>query len=157
MSFKTTDFTLASAVADSGTVTFAYPAGTAQANFTGANAAADGIAIINDNDVYTEASADVSFAYGASVITLTNDTGQTWAAGSSVRVQLGQAGADSPGLGPAAAIDSLTDSSGGTASDTLPAISGTYSQTEVRNSVATLAAKQEEILAALRTKGIIET
>lgn len=35
----------------------------------------------------------------------------------------------------------LTDSSGGTASDTLAAISGTYSQSEIRNSIASLAAK----------------
>lgn len=35
----------------------------------------------------------------------------------------------------------LTDSSGGTAADTIDAIGGTYSQAEVRNAVASLAAK----------------
>lgn len=40
----------------------------------------------------------------------------------------------------------LTDNSGGTASDTLAAISGTYSQAEVRNSIATLAAKINYLL-----------
>lgn len=35
----------------------------------------------------------------------------------------------------------LTDNSGGSATDTLAAISGTYSQAEVRNSIASLAAK----------------
>lgn len=38
-------------------------------------------------------------------------------------------------------VVALTDSSGGTASDTIAAIGGTYSQTEVRNAVASLAAK----------------
>jgi hypothetical protein len=38
-------------------------------------------------------------------------------------------------------IGALTDSSGGTASDTIAAIGGTYSQTEVRNAIASLAAK----------------
>jgi hypothetical protein len=38
-------------------------------------------------------------------------------------------------------ITALTDNSAGTASDTLVAISGTYTQTEVRNSIASLAAK----------------
>lgn len=38
-------------------------------------------------------------------------------------------------------IVSLTDNSGGTAADTIAAIGGTYSQTEVRNAVASLAAK----------------
>jgi hypothetical protein len=37
----------------------------------------------------------------------------------------------------------LTDSSGGTASATLAAISGTYVQAEVRNSIASLAAQIE--------------
>jgi hypothetical protein len=38
-------------------------------------------------------------------------------------------------------VAELTDSSGGTASDTLAAISGTYVQAEIRNSIASLAAK----------------
>ncbi len=40
-----------------------------------------------------------------------------------------------------AAITALTDSSGGTAADTIAAIGNSYSQTEVRNAVASLAAK----------------
>ncbi len=47
-------------------------------------------------------------------------------------------------------ITSLTDSSGGTASNTLAAISATYVQAEVRNSIASLAAKVEAILQELR-------
>lgn len=39
------------------------------------------------------------------------------------------------------ALAELTDNSGGTAADTIEAIGGTYSQTEVRNAVASLAAK----------------
>ncbi len=48
-----------------------------------------------------------------------------------------------------AQVAELTDSSGGTASDTLAAISGTYSQAEVRNSIATLAAKVNYLLRKL--------
>ena len=44
-----------------------------------------------------------------------------------------------------AAITDLTDNSGGTASDTIAAIGATYSQTEVRNAIASLAAKITEI------------
>lgn len=51
--------------------------------------------------------------------------------------------ADASGLG---AVTELTDSSGGTAADTIAAIGGTYSQTEVRNAVASLAAKVNAIL-----------
>jgi hypothetical protein len=40
-----------------------------------------------------------------------------------------------------AVLTPLTDSSGGSAADTIAVIGGTYSQTEVRNAVASLAAK----------------
>ena len=43
------------------------------------------------------------------------------------------------------AITDLTDNSGGTASDTIPAIGGTYSQSEVANAIASLAAKVNEL------------
>jgi len=39
------------------------------------------------------------------------------------------------------AITDLTDNSGGTASDTIAAVSATYVQAEVRNAIASLSAK----------------
>jgi hypothetical protein len=54
-----------------------------------------------------------------------------------------------------AAIASLTDSSGGTADNTIAAIGATYSQAEVRDGLADLAAKVNAILAALRAAGIV--
>jgi len=54
----------------------------------------------------------------------------------------------------AAAITDLTDNSGGTASDTIAVISGTYSQTEVANAIASLAAKIAELNAALASAQI---
>ena len=47
---------------------------------------------------------------------------------------------------PGGALVELTDSSGGTASDTLAAISGTYTQSEIRNSIASLAAKLNALI-----------
>lgn len=55
----------------------------------------------------------------------------------------------------AAAVTSLTDNSGGTAADTIAAIGATYSQAEVRNAVASLSAKVNAILSALRDGNII--
>ena len=46
------------------------------------------------------------------------------------------------------AVTSLTDNSGGTGTDTIAVIGGTYSQTEVANAIASLADKINEILAA---------
>ena len=48
------------------------------------------------------------------------------------------------------AITDLTDNSGGTAADTVAAIGGTYSQSEVANAIASLAAKINELNAALQ-------
>lgn len=59
--------------------------------------------------------------------------------------------------GGGAAITSLTDNSGGTANNTLQVISATPTQAEIANNDADLAAKVNEILAALRTAGIIAT
>lgn len=54
-----------------------------------------------------------------------------------------------------AAITSITDNSGGTGTDTIAAIGATYDQDEVRNAVASLSDKLEEVLGALRTAGLI--
>ncbi len=157
MSFIVTSAVLASAVANAGTLVIPYPSGTNQAFFTGVNASANGAVIINDNDVYPEqpSGVRVNITYGASDITITNNTGVSWPAGSVLRIQLGRASNDRPDFQTAPAIASLTDSSGGTAGATLAAISGTYVQAEVRNSVASLNAQIERILIALRNAGII--
>lgn len=155
MSFVTTTAVLASAVANAGTVEVTYPSGSVQGDFTGVNASADGVVIVNDNEVYTEAASQVSISYGASSGTITNNSGVSWPAGSTIRVQFGQVGNDRPGF-PSDAIAALTDSSGGTASTTLPAISATYSQIEVQNSIASLNAQMNRILIALRAQGVID-
>lgn len=142
MSFKTTTITLASAVADDGTVTVPYPTGTAQADFTGANAAADGVAIVNDNAVYRETDTDgISLSYGASNITLTNESTVSWPAGSKVIVQLGQAGTDRPGFEAAPAVADASD------------VSASYAQAEVQEIVDQL----NKTLRALRSQGIIKS
>lgn len=141
MSFKIVNTVLASAVADDGTVTLAYPAGTNQAFFTGANAAADGVVVLNDNEVYPEADPGISLTYGASNITLTNLTGLAWAAGTSLRVQLGYAGSDRPAFQPAPAIASVA------------AAGGTYAQAEVNAAITAI----NKILSTLRSEGIISS
>lgn len=54
------------------------------------------------------------------------------------------------GGGALGALVALTDSSGGTAADTIAAIGASYSQTEVRNAVASLAAKINAIAAMVK-------
>jgi hypothetical protein len=66
-------------------------------------------------------------------------------------------GVGNPLIGPAqAAVVHLTDSSGGTASDTLAAITGSYVEATIENTVASLAAKINAILSALEAHGLIK-
>lgn len=144
----------ATAVADDGTVTIAYPAGTNQAYFTGGNAAANGQLVLNDSDVLEEGADKFSLTYGASNITLTNLSGAAWAAGTKYRVGLSY-GAEAYSFGgqKSAAITKLTDNSTGTASDTIAAIS----DAATKNAIASNAAKINRIIDALRAANIIVT
>lgn len=88
-SFKIYNTVLADAVPDDGTLTgIAYPSGTTQASFTGINAATGHVAILDDNDKYLNADPGISVSFGASTITLTNRSGETWAAGRRLALQL---------------------------------------------------------------------
>jgi hypothetical protein len=53
-----------------------------------------------------------------------------------------------------AAITPLTDSSGGTANNTVQAIGGVFSQAEVANNFADVTAKINAVIAALQAAGI---
>lgn len=156
MSFVTTSIVLAAQVANAGTVTLTYPAGTNQAFFTGANAAANtGAAIVNENDVYPEAASGtrINLTYGASDITLTNNTGVAWPAGSTVRVQLGRAGNDRPGFARAGGSVVPLTTTVGTASDTIADVGAAFNQTTLNNIVASLAAKINELAVQVRANG----
>ena len=56
-----------------------------------------------------------------------------------------------------AAIAPLTDNSGGTASNTIAAIGGTYNQAEVRNAFASMAAKINALTAALQATQVTDS
>lgn len=66
-------------------------------------------------------------------------------AGTQTAIGTAVASANGTPVKKAAAV--LTDNSGGTAADTIAAIGGTYSQTEVANAIASLAAKVNALLA----------
>lgn len=78
--------TLVSAVADAGTVDVAYPTGTNQAGLTGST----GGEVTVDQSSYDQGAGGVTFAFGASAITITNDTGFTWPAGAELYASFGQ-------------------------------------------------------------------
>lgn len=147
MSFVTTTVVLASDVADEGTFDVAYPSGTNQAYFTGDNASATGAAVVNNNEVYAEDDPGVDILYDTTKITVTNDSGVTWSAGSTVRLQFGRAGNDRPGFEPGPAIADL---------GTLD-VTSTVNQTTVNTQLNAISDKVDAILRALRTEGIIKS
>ena len=82
---------LAADVANAGTFDIAYPTGTTQTSFTNDRVAAAGhYALVNYNDRWTSAASKISLSFGASVITVTNSSAVTWAAGSTVELFIDQ-------------------------------------------------------------------
>lgn len=72
---------LAAPVANAGTIDVAYPAGTSQKSFTAGLAGSGHYVILNDNDKLTLADAKIAVSFGASLITITNNSGYTWPIG----------------------------------------------------------------------------
>lgn len=72
----TTKYYSASPVANNGTITVPYPAGFAQADLNGS---VGGVLAINGNDFYKQG-VGMTYTFGASNITVTNTSGNTWAA-----------------------------------------------------------------------------
>lgn len=92
MSFDTVAFTLASTVANAGTVTVGYPTDRSKGNYDWTTA--KHVLVVNGN-VYT-APKDFTLAFNAnaSSITVTNGSGGAWPSGASCRIQLERAGPD---------------------------------------------------------------
>lgn len=158
MSFSVTPvIVLAAAVANAGTLVVAYPAGRVQADFIGANASANsGSAVLNSNEVYPEAASGVrvNFTYNAGDVTVTNNTGVSWPAGSTLRVQFGRAGNDRPGFQIGPAPIALTTAFG-TAADALVDVTATPTQATINNNFASVVQRINRIETALRTNGLI--
>lgn len=85
---------LAAAVADDATFTVAYPTGTTQASFTQGLAGTAHRMIVNNNDAWNAADPGFSVSFGASLITITNLTGASLAAGATVMFMFEQVDGD---------------------------------------------------------------
>jgi hypothetical protein len=159
MSFAVTPVTtLAAAVANGATVLVAYPAGRVQADFIGANLATNtGSLVLNGNEIYPEAAAGVrvNFTYNAGDVTVTNNTGVAWPAGSTIRAQFGRAGNDRPGfVQPGPVVTALTTAFG-TAADTLVDVTATPTQATINNNFASVVRRIDRLELALRANGLI--
>lgn len=86
--FATVETVLVSAVADDATFTVSYPSGFSQASFLSGMDASGGYIIFNGNDRWNVADPGISVAFGASLITVTNLTGASLPAGTTVLMHL---------------------------------------------------------------------
>lgn len=83
-----TKHTLASAVADDGTVAIAYPTGKTAADLAGSTG---GSVVVGDGayGTWDEGASGAEFSYGPSEITVTNRSGMSWPAGEEIIVSFG--------------------------------------------------------------------
>jgi hypothetical protein len=75
-------------VTHTSSTTVSYPAGYAQADFTGGNASATAVVVINGNDVYEEADSKVALTYNAASVSVQNLSDVTWPTGAEVLAEL---------------------------------------------------------------------
>ena len=78
--------TLVAAVADEATFTAAYPSGYDQDALTGTTG---GEVLVGENDVWQQDDPGFAFSFGASNITVTNNTGATLAAATDLKLSFG--------------------------------------------------------------------
>lgn len=140
--FKTASLVLAAAVADSGTFTVAYPSGTSQLSFNAGLAGTDHYAILNDNDKWESGNPGIAVSFGATEITVTNQSGYSWPAGTKVDLSfdLREGNARIPLTIPLPPLSTLTAAD--VITEIRPGIAGTIEHVEfVATIAATTAAK----------------
>lgn len=144
--------TLASAVADDGTFTVAYPTGFNQAALLGTT---NGQMIVGNDVSWSQADPGFSASFGSSNITITNLTGGTLAAGAVLTFSFGvntQGGSYNPAMRTAGPV-ALTAATG-TASDTIADVGSSFNQTTLNNNLKSLADKLNAVIALLDTAGV---
>lgn len=157
-SLVTTRITIATAVNNAGTVTgVPYPSGWNQARLLGTTGGSLSLA---NNERFPQAASGagtVAFTFGASDITITNNSGVTWPAFSELIIGFGtkdEAGRYTNDINVTPAPQVLTVSVG-TGSTTIADVGGTFSQTTLNNNIRSLADQINLITNALKTAGIV--
>ncbi len=137
LTFELVRYTPSAALADNGTFVF-----TTALNGALYAQTAEVMVVPSMNNVLAQAADTFTIAYGASTShTLTYEDATTIPAGSEIILQIP--------LAVYKDIVVLTDNSGGTASNTLAAITGSYVEATIENTVASLAAKVNENVAMI--------
>lgn len=156
-SLVTTRATLATAVNNTGTVVIAYPSGWTQARLLGT---VGGSLTLANNERFPQAASGagtVAFTFGASDITITNNSGITWPAFSEIIVGFGtkdEAGRYTVDLNVTPGPQVLTAATG-TPSTTIADVGGSFTQATLNNNFKSLADQVNLITNALKASGIV--
>jgi hypothetical protein len=136
LGFITIDFYPAAAVATDGTMDIPYPSGyNAAAQFAQVG---ERLILSGLNTVIPAGAQTFTTAYDGNSVTVTYKDATTIPAFSKVTIQLPLADFDD--------IVVLTDNSGGTASNTLADVPGSYTEATLANQIASLAGKVNELV-----------
>lgn len=147
---------LASAVANAATFTMPYPSGLVQADLLGTTG---GRLALNNNDTFPQAASGggtVAFSFGASNITVTNNSGISFPINSTITASFGrneQAGRYQLGAAVSPAPQTLTAATG-TASTTIADVGGAFAQATLNNNFKSLADQVNLITAVLKEAGL---
>lgn len=147
---------LASAVTNTSTFTIPYPSGLVQADLLGTTG---GRLALNNNDTFPQAASGagtVAFSFGASNITVTNNSGITFPANSTITASFGrneQNGRFEGGVAITPPPQTLTAATG-TASTTIADVGGAFAQATLNNNFKSIADQVNLITAALKKAGI---
>src|SRR6056297_1698930 len=98
MPYDVVEVVLASDVADAGTFTTSYPNNRDSGDYEGGS---NHKVVSNSYGELTARAGDVSFSFGASEVTVTNNSGTTLASGTTLYVEMDRLGADSGAYAPA--------------------------------------------------------
>lgn len=147
--------TLASAVAQGGTFTTAYPAGSTQTSLIGSSFGR----IIRDASQadYKQGTGGFTLTFNTSDITVTNDSGVTWAAGETLTMSFGTNETVPGSYNTSTRVRGITalTASTGTASDTIPDAGASFTQATQNNINQSFATKINQIIAAMKLEGSI--
>jgi len=140
--------TMAADVTNGNTFTVTYPSGQTQASLLGTL----GGQLVSNQDKYNQAPSGAgtfAVSFGASNITITNNTGKTLTAGEIIKLSFGKTDRKGSYNGAlAAAVPTSLTTSVGTANDTIPDVGASFTQATLNNIIKTLSDKINALIAA---------
>lgn len=144
---------LVSTVANGGTFTTSYPAGTTQTSLLGS---LGGILRLNGTGArYKQQAGGFSATFNTSDITITNDSGVSWAAGDTMTISFGTNHTIPGSFNQSTRVRGITalTAATGTTGDTVNDVGASFTQATLNNNFKVLADKLNAVIDAMKKAG----